>query len=63
MSVIARREELGISQKQLAHLCNVSVPSVSRWETGASGPKDEHKLAVARALDLDVRFLFPLVAA
>ena len=62
-NIIARREELGITQRGLADAVGVSVPSVSRWETGTSAPKDEHKVKVATALSMDVRFLFPLVAA
>jgi transcriptional regulator with XRE-family HTH domain len=62
-NIIARRDELGITQRGLAELVGVSVPSVCRWETGKSAPKDEHKALVAKALELDARFLFPLVAA
>jgi len=36
--IAARREHLGLSQKQLADMCGVHVMTVSKWETGANAP-------------------------
>ena len=62
-NIIARRDELGITQKQLAEAVGVSIPSVCRWERGNAAPTDFHKMKLASVLEIDPRFLFPLVMA
>jgi transcriptional regulator with XRE-family HTH domain len=52
----------GMTQAQLAVEIGVKQASVSRWETGAVGPSDDDKVALARVLKQDVRMLFPLFA-
>jgi len=49
----ARREDLGLTQKDLADRANVEEPqTVSRWERGINAPTDLE--AVARALEWEV---------
>lgn len=55
------RKARGMTQGQLAEAVDVRTPSVSRWESGKAIPRDHHKIAIATALDCDVRMLFPLV--
>lgn len=54
------RRARGLLQYQLADLIGVRPASVCRWETGVAAPTDEHKVAIATALEVDVRQLFPL---
>lgn len=58
IQVARRRRKL--TQRALADLLGVSQAAVGRWETGVSVPTDAHKIAIATALDEDVRTLFPL---
>ena len=45
-----RREELGITQEQVAERLGVSRNTVSRWETGERNAKDETKKKIAALL-------------
>jgi DNA-binding XRE family transcriptional regulator len=54
--------EPSMSQATLAEKCGVTQQTVSDWESGATAPRDHHKLRIAAALHQDVRSLFPLVA-
>lgn len=49
-------------QRMAEHL-EVTVATVSRWETGKAAPTDDHKVEIAEYLEVDVRSLFPLVRA
>lgn len=58
-----RRLQLGLSQQLVAKKVGVSAASLCRWEKGVTGPTDTHKMALAKVLAMDARYLFPLVAA
>ncbi len=45
-----RREELGLSQPQLARRIDVSDKTISRWETGQDAPTPERLDRLAKAL-------------
>ena len=47
------RKLRGLTQEQLAELCNVSSSCVSRWETGKLRPKASRISELARVLDVD----------
>ena len=57
--VAARRQELGLSQQQLAQLTGTTQSAIARLESGARAPRLDTLLRVADALDarLDVRLL------
>ena len=57
-----RRKELGLSQAKLAELCGVSRAAVGLWETNETSPTRTHAPAVARALQLDVGAISPLLS-
>lgn len=61
LNIQVHRRRKSLSQRGLAALLDVTQASIARWETGKSIPTDAHKLAIASALDEDVRVLFPLV--
>lgn len=50
----------GLSQQLLADLVDVRAATISRWESGKSGIRDHHKIAVANALGRKPSSLFPL---
>ena len=52
--IAARRQELGLTQKQLAERLNVSDRTVSKWERGAGFPDVSLLEPLADALDLSV---------
>ena len=52
--IAARRQELGLTQKQLAERLNVSDRAVSKWERGAGFPDVSLLEPLADALDLSV---------
>lgn len=58
--IVRGRRALGLSQGALAKALGVSQQTVSRWETGDGGPKDEHKILIASALRQEPGELFPL---
>ncbi|MEB3181725.1 MAG: helix-turn-helix transcriptional regulator [Nostocaceae cyanobacterium] len=45
-----RREELGLSQREVASAINVSVQTISNWETGRYKEADDFSLTT-RSLD------------
>ncbi len=47
--------------RSMAEALEVSVATVSRWETGKAVPTDTHKVEIAEYLEADVRLLFPLI--
>ena len=55
------RKARGMTLRQLADKVDVTEATVSRWECGKAGIRDDHKVRVAEALHADVRILFPLV--
>lgn len=52
-TVNVRREEVGLSQTELAIRVGVSQQTVSRWESGMAIPQSERVIALARVLDLE----------
>lgn len=57
------RKALNLTQDDLAETLKVTQQSVSYWEKGVAAPRDDQKLAIAKALNSDVAYLFPLRAA
>lgn len=55
--ILARRRDLGLTQKQMAERIGVPAPTLSRWEKGHHRPDTEWLLRLARALDVDVVWL------
>ena len=52
-----RREELGISQSELARMIGVKPQTVQQWEAGTTAPKRKRLLDVANALDTTITYL------
>ena len=52
------RKRRGLTQEQLAELCNVSTSCVSRWETGSLYPRKDNLSAIATALKICEEDLF-----
>jgi len=53
--VAARRKELGLSQAQLAELCDTTQSAIARLEGGGRPPRIDTLLRLANALDCDLR--------
>lgn len=56
--VAERREALGLTQAQLADLCNVTQQSISRIESGAVIPRDSLKMTLSSQLGTNPGELF-----
>lgn len=56
--VAARRQQLGLSQQQLADLCETTQQTISKIETGAILPRDRLKVTIAARLGTTVAQLF-----
>lgn len=56
--VTARRQELSLSQRELAELCGTTQSAIARFESGTRPPKLDTLIGMAEALDceLDVTF-------
>ncbi len=56
--VVRRREQLGLSQRELAELCGTTQSAIARFESARRPPKVDTLLGIAEALDcvLDVTF-------
>lgn len=52
-----KRKELNYTQEQIADQLGVSIPAVSKWESGATYPDVELLPAIARVLKIDVNTL------
>lgn len=57
VSIRERREELGLTQWELAQLVGVSGPIVSMWERNLYGPSDRYRQALADALQVPLHDL------
>lgn len=57
------RKAHDMTQAALAAAVGVTPQSVYNWERGLNAPRDDQKLAIAKALNSDVAYLFPLRAA
>lgn len=54
----ARRNELSLTQLVLYERTGITPSHLSGMETGKSNPSLEQMAALARALDVDIRFFF-----
>lgn len=52
-----RRKALGLTQEQVAQYLNVSIPAVSKWETGTTSPDLSLLAPLARLLKIDLNTL------
>lgn len=50
----ARREKLGLQQKDLAERLECAQSTVSDWESGAMNPRSDKLTAIAKVLKCDV---------
>ena len=55
--ILARRNEMGLSQEILAELAGISPKTVSSAELGQKALRPENIIAVSRALDMDIEYL------
>ena len=53
MKIKDRREQLGISQKELASRCEIAQSTLCDIEQGRSKPSIDTALKIAKALDVD----------
>lgn len=52
--VADRRRQLGLSQVQLAELCNTTQSAIARLESGGRPPRIDTLLRIANALDCEL---------
>lgn len=52
-----KRKELGFTQEQVAEYLNVSIPAVSKWESGSTNPDISLLPPLARLLKTDINTL------
>jgi transcriptional regulator with XRE-family HTH domain len=57
--IAAARTKAGLSQSDLARMCEVSQSHISQLEKGTWGPKVNTVMLIATALGVDVRELLP----
>lgn len=60
--IAARREELGMSRKDLAEATELSYPYVAQIETGYRLPSAKHQLTLSRVLGMSLDDLFGTAA-
>jgi len=51
MDIRKKRKELGLTQRELARLCNVSIATVQNWEFNLSNPNEKNQQKLADILD------------
>lgn len=56
--IAERREELGMSRKELAAVTELSYPYIAQIETGYRSPSMKHQFSIARALGMSLDDLF-----
>ncbi|MFB8146648.1 helix-turn-helix domain-containing protein [Microbacterium sp. NPDC056003] len=56
--IAARREELGMSRKELAEATDLSYPYVAQIETGYRLPSAKHQVTLSRVLGMSLDDLF-----
>lgn len=59
----AARLRQRLTQAQLAEAVSVGRASVTRWESGTNRPNEVNRVALARALQVDVGDLFPQIGS
>jgi len=57
--VIERRKQFGWTQDQLAEISGITQQAISQIERGTGLPRDDSKIALARALGTTPGELFP----
>lgn len=57
-AIAARREELGLTRKELAEVLGLSYPYIAQIETGYRLPSSRHQVPLARALGMSLDELF-----
>lgn len=57
-TIAARRDELGMTRKELAEATGLSYPYVAQIETGYRLPSSRHQVPIAKALGLSLDELF-----
>ena len=57
-TILARRKELKMTQKELAEKLNVTDKTVSRWECGVNLPDVAMLKSIAIVLDVDIRYFY-----
>ncbi|HSE45016.1 MAG TPA: helix-turn-helix transcriptional regulator, partial [Gemmatimonadales bacterium] len=57
-TIAARRDELGMSRKELAEATGLSYPYIAQIETGYRLPSTKHQIPLAKALGLSLDELF-----
>lgn len=57
-NVRVRRQALGLTQAELARSTGFDLMAISRWERGASSPRGESAVALARALGVSLADLY-----
>lgn len=64
-AVQSRREALGMSQRKLARVAGLGQDTVSAIENAEHGGSDQTRIALARALEVEVHelFAYPSTAA
>lgn len=55
--IVAKRNEMGLSQEVLAELAGISPKTVSSAELGQKALRPENMIAISRALGLDIEYL------
>ncbi len=56
--IAARREELGMSRKELAEATSLSYPYIAQIETGYRLPSTKHQVILSKVLGLSLDELF-----
>lgn len=56
--VVARRVELGLSQRELADLCGTTQSAIARFESASRPPKLDTLASLAEALDCSLEVTF-----
>ena len=46
-----KRQQLGLKQKELAEMLNVTAPTLANWETGVAEPRAKDLPGIAKALN------------
>lgn len=55
-----KRIERGLTQRQLAQMCNITYQSLQRYENGSVNPSIVIALHIAKALDTTIDQLYQL---
>ena len=56
--IATRREELGLTRKELAEVTSLSYPYIAQIETGYRLPSAKHQIAIAKVLGISLDELF-----